>query len=27
MDGRVTDFQPFEPRPLIAAGAERAARV
>ena len=26
MDGKVTDLQPFEPRPLIAAGDERAAR-
>jgi putative ABC transport system ATP-binding protein len=26
MDGKVTDLQPFEPRPLIAAGEERAVR-
>jgi putative ABC transport system ATP-binding protein len=26
MDGKVTDLQPFEPRPLIAAGDERAVR-
>jgi putative ABC transport system ATP-binding protein len=26
MDGKVTDLQPFEPRPLIASGDERAAR-
>jgi putative ABC transport system ATP-binding protein len=26
MDGKVTDLQPFEPRPLIAAGEERSAR-
>jgi putative ABC transport system ATP-binding protein len=26
MDGKVTDLQPFEPRPLIAAGEERSVR-
>jgi putative ABC transport system ATP-binding protein len=26
MDGKVTDLQPFEPRPLMAAGEERSAR-
>jgi putative ABC transport system ATP-binding protein len=26
MDGKVTDLQPFEPRPLMTAGEERAAR-
>jgi putative ABC transport system ATP-binding protein len=26
MDGKVTDLQPFEPRPLMTAGEERAVR-
>jgi putative ABC transport system ATP-binding protein len=26
MDGKVTDFQPFEPRPLSIGGADRAVR-
>jgi putative ABC transport system ATP-binding protein len=26
MDGKVTDLQPFEPRPLIVAGEERSVR-